>query len=51
MKEKTGHYILGALILILWVNDVFVLKSAVSGFISTILLILAVKNVAHYIRR
>jgi len=51
MKQSTGHYILGALILILWVNDVFVLKSAVSGFISTILLILAVKNVSHYIRR
>jgi len=49
--NKYGHFALGALILILWVNDVFILKSLVSGFISTLLLTLAVKNVLYVIRK
>jgi hypothetical protein len=51
IKEDLGHKILGALILILWVNDVFILKSWVSGFVSTILLTLAIKNILHILRK
>lgn len=51
IKEDLGHKILGALIFILWVNDVLILKSWVSGFVSTILLILAVKNLLHILRK
>ena len=51
IKEDLGHKILGALIFILWVNDVFILKSWVSGFVSTILLTLAIKNILHILRK
>lgn len=51
ISQKTGHIVLGALILVLWVNSVFFLKSWVNGFISTLLLILAVKNILYMIRR
>jgi hypothetical protein len=51
LTEKHAHLILAALILILWVSDVFITPNWTGAIISTLFAILQTMNLLHYFKK